>query len=599
MKKNLTSKWAASSALITLLASACGSAGSSQGQSAASLSCPAEAESHFVGTSTTGGGQAAPKFKRLHGHIPRAVASASDGGKLDESKELPITVSLELSDPTALSREIVEIYRPGGAKFHQFLKPAEFHARFGPSQEQVRQVTDYLKQQGLQAVSHDGGLLVHAIGTAAQLNAAFHTEIHQFQDAKGRSYHAPKSELEIPENLAIQGVHGLQSLTLAHNHLRTQASSPKSATTRAATGPSGGFSPDDIRKAYNVPASLDGSGQSLALFELDGYSGSDITAYESKFGLPATPLQDVLVDSASGGAGGGAGEVTLDIELMIALAPKASKILVYEGPNSDTGSLDVYAKIANDNLAQSVSSSWGSSEDSVSASFAQAENTIFMQMAAQGQTIYSAAGDSGANDNGSSLSIDDPSGQPYVVAVGGTALSTDSSGAHQSETTWNDSSGGGGGGISTLWSIPSWQQGLATSTNKASSTMRNIPDVALNADVNTGYSIYYGGGWSVWGGTSCSAPIWAAFNALINQQRAQNGAGPIGYITPQLYSLGKGSGYGSAFFDISDQSTNGFYPAVGGYDAATGWGSFNGEGLIAALSGGAKGGSDSGPSCGG
>ena len=137
-----------------------------------------------------------------------------------------------------------------------------------------------------------------------------------------------------------------------------------------------------------------------------------------------------------------------------------------------------------------------------------------MQMAAQGQSIFSAAGDTGANDNGSTLSIDDPSGQPYMTAVGGTTLTTVRRKLRQrnhlvrrrrrSEL-----------GLETS----GYQQGVSMSANKGSTTMRNIPDVSVNADSNTGYDIYQSGGWGTWGGTSAAAPIWAAFTALVNQQR--------------------------------------------------------------------------------
>jgi kumamolisin len=574
-------------AAACMILSGCGSGSGSP----AIQACVASPGSHMV--AHEGAPQlAAPRagagsLRRLHGHVLPAVARSADQGKIDDNQEMTVTVSLGLGNEAGLAQELAEIYRPGSPKFHQFLKPEEFRARFSPTQEQIAKVTSYLEQQGLHSVTPDrNGLLVYATGSARALGAAFNTEVHQYQDSSGRSYRAPGYELQIPEGLAIQGVHGLQDYTRAHNHLVSSAAGEAkgASTARGATGPNGGYSPADIRKAYNVPSSLDGSGQTLAVFELDGYTASDVTAYEQKFGLSAVPLQNVLVDGASGSAGGGAAEVTLDVELMIAVAPKASKILVYEGPNSDQGILDTYNRIATDNLAKSVSTSWGTSEDGVTSSFIQAENTIFMQMAAQGQTIYSAAGDTGAKDNGSTLSVDDPSSQPYVVAVGGTRLATDSSGTYQSETTWNDSSGAGGGGISTVWTIPTWQQGLANAQNKVSSTMRNIPDVALHSDINTGYAIYYNGGWGNWGGTSCAAPLWAAFNALVNQQRAANGLGPLGYVTPTLYQLGKSSRASADFFDIADGSTNQYYPAVTGFDDATGWGSFNASNLLQDLS---------------
>ena len=348
------------------------------------------------------------------------------------------------------------------------------------------------------------------------------------------------------------------------------------------------MTPRDIRAAYGLSsAPQTGVGQSLALFELDGYNPSDIATYESAFGLPAVPLQNVLVDGYSGASGSGAGEVTLDIELQMALASGASKIVVYEGPNSGTGVIDTYNRIATDNLAKQISTSWGLDEASNSGAMLSAENAIFQQMAAQGQTIFAASGDSGAYDNGSSLSVDDPASQPYMVGVGGTRLSTNGAGgSYARETTWNSGGNGGGGGISSVWPIPSWQLGVISPNSQASTAMRNVPDVSLDADPNTGYAIAFGGGWYLYGGTSCAAPLWSAFAALVNQQRAAVGLGWLGFLNAQLYPLAQGTSYSSLLHDIADGSTNRFYPAVAGYDCATGLGSFQGANLLAALAGG-------------
>jgi kumamolisin len=281
--------------------------------------------------------------------------------------------------------------------------------------------------------------------------------------------------------------------------------------------------------------------------------------------------------------------------MMIAIAPHIDKIVVYEGPNSSAGLLDTYAKIANDNLAKQISSSWGQSEVSSASSDMNTENTIFKQMVAQGQSLYSAAGDSGTNDTGSSPSVDDPAAQPWVIGVGGTKLTMGSNDGYVSETTWNELSwipflgeGAGGGGVSTIWEIPSWQQGASTTDAQFSTTKRNVPDVSLNADPKTGYNIYEGGSWQTVGGTSAAAPLWAAFNALVNQNRAAKGLSPLGFAAPAIYSVGKSGAYTSAFNDIADGSTNGksssgFKSGVG-YDNATGWGSFKGEALLEQLS---------------
>src|SRR5262249_33656501 len=146
--------------------------------------------------------------------------------------------------------------------------------------------------------------------------------------------------------------------------------------------------------AYSLSGTtLNGSGQTLGLFELDGYTASDVTNYENFFSLPHVTLQNVLVDGFSGipSGGGGSAEVTLDIELQIALAPGATRILVYEGPNSTAGVVDTYNRIATDNLAKQISTSWGLPESSNSATVRNSENTIFQQMAAQGQSIFAAS----------------------------------------------------------------------------------------------------------------------------------------------------------------------------------------------------------------
>ncbi len=435
---------------------------------------------------------------------------------------------------------------------------------------------------------------------AAQVEKAFglHLLVYQSQ-ADGRYFYAPDAEPQVPSALAslVTGVIGLSSASQWQPHfiqgtpLVSPDLDPYAAPLQTGSGPGGALAPSDIKAAYNLSGvSQNGAGQTLGLFELDTYTASDIAAYESAFGLPAVPLQVVSVDGGVAAPGSGAAEVTLDIELMTALAPSASKILVYEGPNTDQGVVDTYSKIASDNLAKEVSTSWGEAETEAPASVRSSENTAFQQMAAQGQSIFAASGDHGAYDTGNSsdgLTVDDPSSQPYMVGVGGTSLTTNGAGgSYNSETTWDNNIGAGGGGISTVWTIPSYQSGLVGSAaSKGSTTHRNVPDVSLDADPYTGYDIYYGGGWTIYGGTSCAAPLWAAFTALVNQNRLAAGSGLLGFANPPIYSLASSASYANDFHDIADGSTNYYYPAVAGYDDATGWGTFNGASLLADLSG--------------
>ena len=204
----------------------------------------------------------------------------------------------------------------------------------------------------------------------------------------------------------------------------------------------------------------------------------------------------------------------MDIQLCLGMAPQ-STIMVYY--TSNTFTLSVINQIAVDNLAGTVSTSWGLPEDSSLFSnyypgALNAENLIFKQMAAQGQSCFAASGDSGAFADGYYLSVVDPASQPYITAVGATTLSYGSGGSYISETTWynptSQSVQGSGGGISSQWNIPSYQKsrGVISASSGGSTTMRNIPDVSLDGDPNTGYSIYVAGSWTKTGRSSKFSP---------------------------------------------------------------------------------------------
>ena len=557
----------------------------------------------LTGLSALPASAASPGFQTLPGHIPAAaIAAAQPVSALDSAQTVRLALALPLHRQAELDDLLRGLYDPADPRCGQFLTSAQFSARFSPTPAEYGRVAAYAKALGLTVTgTHANRTVLDVSAPAGQIGKAFGLRLLQYKSlADGRVFYAPNAEPQVPSSLGglVSGIVGLSSASRWQPHLREKAFpavspalDPYAAGRQTGSGPYGGLSPSDIKTAYNLSSvPQTGAGQTLALFELDGYTASDITVYETKFGLPNVPLQNILVDGYSGAAGGGANEVTLDIELQAALAPGATKILVYEGPNSDTGVVDTYTKIAADNAAKQISTSWGLAENSNSASVRNSENAAFQQMAAQGQSIYAAAGDSGANDNGSSLSVDDPASQPYMTGVGGTTLSTVSAGgAYKSETTWNNGSaanGAGGGGVSTVWPIPSYQTSVAgTAASKGSKTNRNVPDVSLDSDPNTGYSIYFGGNWTIYGGTSCASPLWAAFTALVNQKRAAAGNSTLGFANTPLYALATTGTYAADFHDIADGSTNLFYPAVTGYDDATGLGTFNGANLLADLGG--------------
>ncbi len=538
-----------------------------------------------------------------------AQAGARAVGRVQASAPVSLALSLPPRDPAALAGLLRRLYDPQDPEYHQFLTPTQFADEYGPTAAQYRTVADAARAQGLTVTgTHADRLLLDVSGPDAAVERAFGVRLNEYVATDGRLFRAPDAAPALPAALAgrVSGVIGLDTSHVQRPLFERRESRPATLPVPG-SGPGGGLSPLDVKAAYGLDTvTLDGQGQSLAVFELDGYSHSDIRAYESRFGLPQIPLDDILVDGVSGQPGGGADEVTLDIELVTALAPRAQRVLVYEGPNTDQGIVDTYAKIADDDQAQEISTSWGSAEGDMtpvtlnggnpSPTFTGAENTLFEQMAAQGQAVFAATGDSGAEDNGTTLSVDDPGSQPYVTSVGGTTLSTNTTGGtYNSETVWNSQGsngqyGAGGGGISTVHARPSYQQGLSTAS-PISTTNRNVPDVALDADPSTGYAAYFGGQWVIYGGTSTAAPLWAGFTALVNQQRARLGEGPLGFANPAIYAIGEGAHYAQDFHDVTQGSNDltqhdpAHYAATTGYDLASGWGSPNGAHLLADLAG--------------
>jgi subtilase family serine protease len=266
------------------------------------------------------------------------------------------------------------------------------------------------------------------------------------------------------------------------------------------------------------------------------------------------------------------GEQVLDIVNAIGMAPGIKQILFYEG-SSNT---EILNQMATDNVAKVLSSSWGwNPADAAS------DDPIFQEFAAQGQSFVSASGDDG-EFNGSTYSF--PGVDPYITQVGGTELTTTGrGGAWSAETAWSQS----GGGYDSSTPIPSWQQlpGVINSSNLGSTTLRNSPDVAAEANFDNP-TVINGSFVTGYGGTSFATPRWAGFLALVNQQSVANGKGTVGFINPVLYNLGTSSSYSGVFHDIvsgSNPPTAGDgsgFDAVRGYDLVTGWGSPAGAGLI-------------------
>src|SRR6266567_3710321 len=512
----------------------------------------------------------------LHGHIPAAAGRLQSMDRLASSKHLDLAIALPLRNRTALTGLLEQLYDPASPGYHQYLTPEQFAERFGPTDTDYQAVIAFAKANGLAVTgTHPNRTLLDVNGSVAAIEKTFRVNLRVYQHPKeARLFYAPDAEPSLDLAVPVLTITGLDDFSLPRPMGLNQSAldkSPRATPYATGSGPRGGFFGRDFRTAYAPSVVLDGAGQSVGLIEFDGYYPSDIATYENLTGLPNVPLTNVLVGTFRGSAGANNVEVALDIEMVISMAPGLAKVIVYEGrlPN------DILNRMATDNLARQLSSSWafGQAVDST-------REQIFLQFAAQGQSMFQASGDLGAWVG----QIAPPSDDPFITVVGGTMLTTSGRGGPWlSETVWP----GSGGGISTSNAIPSWQRGVSMSANHGSASLRNIPDVACHGDENI-WIIANNGEQGTTGGTSASSPLWAAFTALANQQAAASGQPSVGFINPAIYTIGKGVSYGFNFHDTTiGNNTNGSsgsnFLAVLGYDLCTGWGTPNGSNLISAL----------------
>ncbi len=306
---------------------------------------------------------------------------------------------------------------------------------------------------------------------------------------------------------------------------------------RAATVANTQFTPLEIAQLYNFPANLDGTGECIGIIELGGgFKTADLKTYFSSLGLPAPTVSSVSVDGGANTPNGNAdsadGEVVLDIEVAAAIAPKA-KIVVYFTGNTSQGFLDAITQAVHDtvNKPSVISISWGGPESNWTDQAFQQFDQAFQDAATLGVTITVAAGDNGSSDgvNDGSPHADFPASSPNVLACGGTSLKASST-TIISEVVWNDGTDGGatGGGVSDHFLLPAYQNdaGVPPAADSTKNVGRGLPDVAADADPNTGYSVRVDGQNTEVGGTSAVAPLWAGLVARLNQGARQAGRIP-------------------------------------------------------------------------
>lgn len=536
----------------------------------------------------------AAELRTLHGHVPDVLPQLQATGRLPASRRLELAIGLPLRNRDALATLFQQIYDPASTNFHRYLTPEQFTEQFGPTTNDFEAAMNFARTNGLTVLrGYPNRVLFDVSGAVSDIEKAFHVTLHTYRHpTEDREFFAPDVEPSVDASINIQDISGLSTYYIPH---------PLGRPRRASDGPSpslgsapfGNFMGSDFRNAYVPGTALNGSGQSVGLVELDGYYASDITKYETLAGLPAVPLQNVLLNSVTGTPSANSnnvGEVSLDIEMVISMAPNLSTLYVFEG----TTPANILTAMANSNQIKQFSCSW-----SLAPSNATCENML-VQMQVQGQSFYFACGDGDAWVG--SMAANWPADSTNLISVGGTQLiMTNTLGPYTyvSESVWNSgklsppawyangSSGywGSGGGISTSYNIPSWQRLVDTTTPGGSSTKRNVPDVAMAA--NFIWVIFNNGSSNSFLGTSCAAPLWAGFTALVNQQCANDGRSSVGFINPAIYSIARYSTYSSIFHDIT--TGNNFwsgspssFSAAAGYDLCTGLGSPN-IGLISAL----------------
>ncbi len=579
---------------------------------------------------------------------PKAPAGSRDLGALDPERRLTIGVALTTRHPERLEEAAAAESADHGVAT---ITPAEFAAEFGATARTIRTVSEGLRRLGVEpGAPSANGLVIPVTATVGRLARAFDTRIDAVRLADGTFGWSPERAPVLPAAIAhdVSAVLGLANLASPHALLVERSTPPSVAPShreeprarpsardaarggtpsacpaaQAAAASGGGWTDDDVARAYGLNhlyAEGDlGAGQTVAIFELEPFATTDIATFDRCY-FGESHTNDITTEALDGFAlsGQGDGEAVLDVENVSALAP-AAHIIVYEAPNTSFGAIDEYNAIVSEDRANIISTSWGECEEALDASAPGArgvENAIFEEAALQGQTVVAASGDDGSDDCANTafgsttavhpyLSVDDPASQPYVLAVGGTTLASDTPplSAH-GETVWNDGprQGAGGGGYSSTWPLPAWQADSGVPGVPTSGT-RAVPDVSATADQARGITVFSaapasaptgegaptgGIGWSTIGGTSSAAPIWAAVLAEIAASGSTGtrcsalpvtpGGSDLGFVAPDLYAVAD-TDYAGAFHDITTGSNDAFeigdgFDATPGFDPTSGLGS--------------------------
>jgi kumamolisin len=526
--------------------------------------------------------------------IAPAGAAGTLPGLLDASAdEGPVALSTQLSlilvprDATAarLAGDLQALYSPGSPSFGHYLTAQEVATRYGPAPSDIAAIRSALRGMGLSMRWTQGDDWMEVAGPASRLEAAFAVQAHWYDSPRGIRFYAAAAAPSLPAALRpyIAEVGQLSSF-----------SDPIQAAV-----PDTGLSPVNLLSVYDMTPlrqlGLDGTGQTVVFFEGDGFKQAALDDFTSRFNLP--PLDPVVKTPEPQSFGG---ETEMDLEVVHEIAPGA-KLVVYNfdptakdeqsNANLQTAILDLQSRMIDENPGAVFSESWGICEPLLGKAVADSYENLYDHADALGETVMGITMDNGAYPclvnyprgtppSPEYLGVTLPGDAPGVTAAGGTRLSMSASGGWYDETVWEypATTAGGGGGVSSFFARPSWQQGPGVQDSQRNpNNMRSVPDVAADADPSSGATICITSpdgtqeDWSTGGGTSQAAPIWAGIAALLDQYLQQQGLPKAGFLNPALYHIAVDQSPYNAFHDITVGS-NLYYPALPGYDMATGWG---------------------------
>lgn len=538
------------------------------------------------------------------GNHPAAAANLSSRASAD--RPLTIRIGFAFRNRAALTRLLADQQDPSSPRYHQWLTPAQFDARFGRTGAEVGAVKTWLRSQGFQ-VRHSTAREITADATVAEAESAFGTTIAASSDD---AVFANTSDPAVPaefagiigsidgldntihaQSMAIRPPHGAVALpanmAIAPRTIGSKNSAARvmvqlaSAVTEFNNGSGNAFGPGDLYTFYDETPLLNagtngGGGDCIAIVEDTDYLDAAVNSFNSTFSLPALTVTRVQADATSPGINSAENEALLDVEWGHAVAPNAP-ISVYIG----TSLFDAISRAVTDNTCGTISISYGFCGGS-SSFYTSSLDSLFVKAAAQGQSVFVSSGDQGAAGIvlngagtacvvGTSRNVSEMAADPNVIGVGGTQFSpvysSSSDVGSVAESAWNDAAGSTGGGASALFTKPAFQTALTPADGH-----RDVPDIALGSSPYSPgfYWTEDNGGVPVLtcciGGTSIAAPMWAGLSKLI----AQLSGARLGNMNPRLYQLAASGS--SSQTGIRDATTgNNTYNGVAGFSAGVGY----------------------------